>query len=137
MASSGMPPLYANLSKNGSIPNVAGGALWSDDINKRLYLFGGEHTLGEPPMPFNLYGYDVLNNQWDSFGPSRTGASISKVSYGAGVSVDTRGEAYYFGGWLSNASVPGWGTGPPVATTGLVKYTMDTNTFANNTGCVE
>ncbi|GKT48028.1 Kelch repeat-containing protein [Colletotrichum spaethianum] len=133
-ASTGMPPLYANLSKNGSIPNVAGGALWSDSVNKRLYLFGGEHNLGEPPLPFNLYGYDILNNQWDSFGPSRTGASISKVSYGAGVSVDSRGEAYYFGGWLSNASVPNWGTGPPVATTGLVKYTMDTNSFSNNTG---
>ncbi|KAK2012912.1 cell wall anchored protein [Colletotrichum eremochloae] len=133
-SATGMPPLYANLSKNGSIPNVAGGALWSDSVNKRLYLFGGEHNLGEPPLPFNLYGYDILNNQWDSFGPSRTGASISKVSYGAGVSVDSRGEAYYFGGWLSNNSVPGWGTGPPVATTGLVKYTMDTNSFANNTG---
>ncbi|KAL2881269.1 hypothetical protein SGCOL_003217 [Colletotrichum sp. CLE4] len=131
---SGMPPLYANLSKNGSIPNVAGGALWSDNVNKRLYLFGGERNAGESPMPFNLYGYDILNNQWDSFGPSRTGASISKVSYGAGVSVDTRGEAYYYGGWLSNASVPGWGTGPPVATTGLVRYTMDTNSFSNNTG---
>ncbi|KAK6209549.1 cell wall anchored protein [Colletotrichum tabaci] len=133
-ASSGMPPLYANLSKNGSIPNVSGGSLWSDSVNKRLYLFGGEHNLGEPPLPFNLYGYDILNNQWDSFGPSRTGASISKVSYGAGVSVDSRGEAYYYGGWLSNSSVPQWGTGPPVATTGLVKYTMDTNSFANNTG---
>ncbi|GJC90888.1 Kelch repeat-containing protein ARB_01230 [Colletotrichum liriopes] len=133
-STTGMPPLYANLSKNGSIPNVAGGALWSDSVNKRLYLFGGEHNLGEPPLPFNLYGYDILNNEWDSFGPSRTGASISKVSYGAGVSVDSRGEAYYFGGWLSNNSVPGWGTGPPVATTGLVKYTMDTNSFANNTG---
>ncbi|KAK1586062.1 cell wall anchored protein [Colletotrichum navitas] len=133
-SATGMPPLYANLSKNGSIPSVAGGVLWSDSVNKRLYLFGGEHNLGEPPLPFNLYGYDIINNQWDSFGPSRTGASISKVSYGAGVSVDSRGEAYYFGGWLSNNSVPGWGTGPRVATTGLVKYTMDTNSFANNTG---
>ncbi|KAK2051845.1 cell wall anchored protein [Colletotrichum caudatum] len=133
-SATGMPPLYANLSKNGSIPNVAGGALWSDSVNKRLYLFGGEHNPGEPPLPFNLYGYDILNNQWDFFGPSRTGAAISKVSYGAGVSVDSRGEAYYYGGWLSNNSVTGWGAGPPVATTGLVKYTMDTNSFANSTG---
>ncbi|KAK2031920.1 hypothetical protein LX32DRAFT_650479 [Colletotrichum zoysiae] len=63
--------------------------------------------------------------------PAR-GATISKVSYGAGVSVDSRGEAYYHGGWLSNDSV--WGTGPTVATTGLVKCTIDTNSFANNTG---
>ncbi|OLN85773.1 Kelch repeat-containing protein-like protein 5 [Colletotrichum chlorophyti] len=130
---SDMPQLYANLSKNGSVPSTAGGALWADSVNKRFYLFGGEHR-SEPPMPFNLYGYDIINNQWDSFGPPRTGGTFSKVSYGAGVSVDTRGEAYYYGGWLSNASVPGWGTGPPVATTGLVKYTMDQNSWANITG---
>ncbi|KAK2045544.1 hypothetical protein LZ31DRAFT_593837 [Colletotrichum somersetense] len=106
-----MPPLYANLFKNGSIPNVAGGALWSHSVNKRLYLFGGEHNLCEPQLPFNLYNYDILSNQWDFFGPSRTGATISK---------------------LSNNFV--WGTGPTVATTGLVKYTMDINSFANNTG---
>ncbi|TEA15596.1 Kelch repeat-containing protein [Colletotrichum sidae] len=129
----GMPPLYANLSKNGTVPYTNGGALWADGVNKRLYLFGGEHN-AEPPSPFNLWAYDILNNQWDSFGQPRSGVVIQKVSYGAGVSVDSRGEAYYYGGWLSNASIPGWGATPPVATNGLVKYTMDTNSWSNNTG---
>ncbi|KAI8224897.1 Kelch repeat-containing protein [Colletotrichum sp. SAR 10_99] len=129
----GMPPLFANLSKNGTIPNTNGGGLWADGVNKRLYLFGGEHN-AEPPSPFNLWSYDIINNYWTSYGTPRSGIPISKVSYGAGVSVDTRGEAYYYGGWLSNASVAGWGTGPPVATNGLVKYTMDTNSWSNNTG---
>ncbi|KAF9872743.1 hypothetical protein CkaCkLH20_09922 [Colletotrichum karsti] len=129
----GMPPLYANLSKNGTIPYTNGGALWSDSVNKRLYLFGGEHN-GEPPSPFNLWSYDIINNQWDSFGTPRSGVGISKVSYGAGVSVDARGEAYYYGGWLSNASVQNWGATPPIATNGLVKYTMDSNSWSNNTG---
>ncbi|KAI8300466.1 Kelch repeat-containing protein [Colletotrichum sp. SAR11_59] len=128
-----MPPLFANLSKNGTIPNTNGGGLWADGVNKRLYLFGGEHN-AEPPSPFNLWSYDIINNYWTSYGTPRSGIPISKVSYGAGVSVDTRGEAYYYGGWLSNASVAGWGTGPPVATNGLVKYTMDTNSWSNNTG---
>ncbi|KAK1992185.1 hypothetical protein LX36DRAFT_715518 [Colletotrichum falcatum] len=108
----GHAPSVREPLKNGFILNVAGGALWSDSVNKRLDLFGGEHNLGEPPLPFNLYGNDILNNQWDSLGPSRTGGSTSKVSYGAGVSVDSRGEAYYFGGWLSNNSVPRLGHRP-------------------------
>ncbi|GKT48280.1 Kelch repeat-containing protein [Colletotrichum spaethianum] len=133
-ATSGVPPLYANLSKNYSIPRVSGGALWSDSVNKRLYLFGGEQRKEVPPMPFSLYGYDILNNLWSKFGPSRNGDSMTAVSFGAGASVDSRGEAYYFGGWLSNRSVSDWGNAPPVATTGMVRYNMDTNSFSNITG---
>jgi hypothetical protein len=132
VAGSGLPQLYANLSKNGTIPSVHGGILWGDSVNKRLYLFGGEYYQ-EPPTGFNLFAYDVLNNQWDSFGSPRT-TSIMGVSYGAGVAVSSRGEGYYYGGWMSNASVPNWGAGPPVATANLVKYSMDSNTWVNTTG---
>lgn len=133
VADSGMPPLYANLSKNASIPNVNGGALWADEVNKRLYLFGGEFYQ-EPPTALNLFGYDILANQWDNFGAPRTTTPISGISYGAGVSISNRGEGYYYGGWMSNASVPGWGSGPPVATANMVKYTMNDNSWVNSTG---
>ncbi|KAF6820519.1 cell wall anchored protein [Colletotrichum sojae] len=128
-----MPQLNANLSKNGSIPSVSGGSLWADNVNKRIYLFGGEHS-GEPPSPFGLFSYDVLNNQWDSHGQPRSGFLINTVSWGAGASVDQIGQAFYYGGWLSNASVPGWGNAPPVATNGLVTYTMDSNSWTNSSG---
>jgi hypothetical protein len=55
------------------------------------------------------------------------------VSYGAGASISERGEGYYYGGWLSNETVPGW-HGDRVATSGLIKYTMDTNTWTNSSG---
>lgn len=37
----GMPIQY-DLSKPSEVPVVSGGALWSDDVNKIFYLFGGQ-----------------------------------------------------------------------------------------------
>ncbi|KAK0646443.1 hypothetical protein B0T16DRAFT_375056 [Cercophora newfieldiana] len=126
----GMPQLFANLTKNSSVPSVHGGSLWADNINKRLYLFGGQYYQ-QPPSPyFTLWSYDILNNEWVALdAPSY----IDSVSYGAGVSVPERGEAYYYGGWISNNSVLDW-TGPPAATSSLLKYNMDTNSWTNGTG---
>ncbi|KAK1750750.1 autophagy-related protein 3 [Echria macrotheca] len=132
LGSAGMPQLYANLTKNSSIPSVNGGALWADDVNKRFYLFGGEYN-GQPPPPYiTLWSYDVLNNDWYSFG-TPTQAGINGVSYGAGVGVSERGEGYYYGGWMSNNTVSDW-NGSPVATSAMVKYDMDSNSWSNNTG---
>ncbi|KAK0704486.1 hypothetical protein B0H67DRAFT_350674 [Lasiosphaeris hirsuta] len=128
----GMPPLHANLSKNATIPAVNGGMLWEDSVNKRLYLYGGE-TYQTPPTSFVLYSYDILYNNWVSFGPPSGSATVIPTSYGAGVSISWRGEAYYYGGWMSNTSVPGW-VGPPQASSRMIKYTMDGNTFSNLTG---
>ncbi len=127
-----MPQLYANLSKNSSIPDVSGGALWEDNVNKMFYLFGGEYYLEPPSSTLTLYAYDVINDYWISVGAPQ-GASIDGVSFGAGVAVSDRGEGYYYGGWLSNNTVSGW-TGPPAATSGLIRYDMDTNTWTNGTG---
>lgn len=130
ISSTGMPTLFANLSKNSSIPTVNGGALWADDVNKRIYLFGGEYYQA-PPTTFSLYAYDVLENNWDNFGLPQT--PIQAVSYGAGLSISSRGQGYYYGGWMSNNSIPNW-AGPPVATANMVTYSMDSNTWINSTG---
>src|SRR5262249_37502084 len=131
-SANGMPQLYSNLTKNASIPNVNGGILWADNVNKRFFLFGGEYFQGsQPPPNFALYSYDALYDRWDSFG--RPNIALDSVSYGAGVGISERGEGYYYGGWLSNGSVPGW-TGPRVATSSMVKYEMDSNTWSNLTG---
>lgn len=120
-----MPQLYADLAKDSSIPSVHGGMLWGDQVNKRFYLFGGEYTPEQLPAAdstASLYAYDVVDNRWELM--ERPPSAISAVSYGAGVTVSERGEGYYYGGWVSNASNPGW-TGPRAATTGLIKYDMD------------
>ncbi|QPC69251.1 hypothetical protein HYE68_000003 [Fusarium pseudograminearum] len=126
----GMPPFYANLSKNDTIPSVNGGILWEDSINKRLYLYGGEYY-NTPPVSPDFYSYDILYNKWVSLGAPPQ--EVQAASYGAGVSISPRGEAYYYGGWLSNSSIEGW-SGPPKASSGLIKYEMDANSWSNLTG---
>lgn len=127
-----MPQLYANLTKNDTIPRVHGGTLWADDVNKRFYLFGGEYWQQPPPRTFTLWSYDVMNNEWVSFGAPGQ-AAIESASYGAGASVSERGEGYWYGGWQNNNTDPDW-SGPPVATTELVKYKMDTNSWSSVAG---
>ena len=127
-----MPSLFANLTKNQTIPSVNGGALWADNVNKKFYLFGGEYAPPDIPAGFVLFAYDVIFNNWISLGPPSQ-ANIDSVSYGAGVSISERGEGYYYGGWLSNRSTPDW-LGPPITTTGLVKYDMDDNAWRNASG---
>ncbi|KAL0931906.1 cell wall anchored protein [Colletotrichum truncatum] len=119
------PPVNRDIVKNNTVPNLNGGALWGDSINKRIYLFGGEYNYS-PPSPVVLWSYDILNNRWDTHGAP----PVNRVSYGSSVAIDKVGEAYYYGGWLSKQTVPNW-TGPPVATTGLVKYVMDSDTWYN------
>jgi len=80
----GMPTQYANLSKNSSIPDVAGGILWADEVNKIFYLYGGEFS--STPQDFQLWGYDVILNQWNLSAPSDT--PVERLSYGAGVAVN-------------------------------------------------
>ena len=126
----GVPQLHANLSKNSSLPDVAGGILWGDDVNKRFYLYGGDYSGISPNAP-NLLSYDVIYNQWESFGVPD--APIQSVSWGGGVGISELGQGYVLGGWLSNNSVQGW-TGPPLATSNLIKYDMDAGAWTNNTG---
>ncbi|ETS85723.1 hypothetical protein PFICI_03748 [Pestalotiopsis fici W106-1] len=129
IAAGGMPQLYSNLSKNATIPSVNGGVLWADTVNKYLFLYGGESTVS-PPTEISLYSYDTLNNYWTSLNVPQ---SLASASYGAGVSVSEIGQAYYYGGWQSNASSPGW-TGGRAATTGLIHYDMDAQRMDNMTG---
>ncbi|CAH0017206.1 unnamed protein product [Clonostachys rhizophaga] len=131
VASEGMPPPHTGLSKNASIPNVNGGVFWPDTVNKRIYLFGGEQNEGKPE-DFRLYSYDVLNDHWDSFGYPKSD-NIMSLSYGAGVSVPNRGQAYYYGGYMNSKTAPDW-EGSQVATSSLLIYDMDKNSWSNTTG---
>ncbi|KAL8325130.1 hypothetical protein RB597_008408 [Gaeumannomyces tritici] len=127
-----MPQLHANLSKNESIPQLNGGVLWPDEVNKRFYQYGGAFNKQGDMRTFELFSYDIMHNKWDSFGPSRNG--VVRLAYGAGVGISRIGKGFYYGGWMSNATVPGWGARPAVATSFMVKYDYDTNTWSNETG---
>lgn len=127
---SNFPQEYDNLSKSSYIPSVQGGILWADIVNKLFYLFGGEYYQ-TPTEPFALWQYDVIYNTWNATNSDTSG--VSRVSFGAGAVVDDRAIGFYYGGWLSNNSVPGW-AGIPMATSNLVQYDMLTSTWYNYTG---
>ncbi len=53
-----MPPLINNLTKGDEVPSVINGALFADNANGFLYLYGGEAPEGTTPDPFNLWRYE-------------------------------------------------------------------------------
>ncbi|KAJ2891489.1 hypothetical protein MKZ38_000322 [Zalerion maritima] len=128
----GLPPLEL-LSKNSTIPNVIGGALWGDTVNKRVYAFGGELdlTTDAPPTGFSLYAYDALEDRWDEL--DRPDIYLNSPSFGGSVAVPEQGLGFYYGGWLGNATVPEW-SGPSVVSDSLIVYDMDEGTWKNKTG---
>jgi hypothetical protein len=118
-----MPQLYANLSKNSTIPSVSGGVLWADEVNKVLYQFGGDYR--DKAQSFDSFSiYDALLEQWNQ---TSLPDELDHVSYGAGVSVNDRAEGYFFGGWIGHRA-------KPTTTGGLIRYDMIQNQFRNYTG---
>lgn len=129
-ANTGMPAQYANLSKNSSVPDVAGGILWADEVNKVFWLYGGQYA--SAPSTFQLWGYDVLLNQWNvSSTATASSTPVKRVAYGAGAVLG--GKGYYYGGYLNSLTNPLW-TGDPLATSTLITFDMDENSLTNNTG---
>lgn len=129
-----MPPLNATTYKNATVPDVTGGILWEDNINKRFYLFGGEYLNdGVGPFAVNLWSFDALYNFWTSFGAPAVTAQISGVSYAGHAVAPEAGLGYVLGGWMNNLTVPNW-SGGPVASSALLKYDMNTNLWTNSTG---
>lgn len=127
-----MPKQFANLTKDSSVPDVAGGVLWQDEVNKVFWLYGGEFS--EAPSSFELWGYDVVLNQWNLSTASTVSiASIQRVSYGAGVASSAIGKGFYYGGYLNNLTNPFW-AGPQIATSNLIIFDMDGNSLSNNSG---
>ena len=127
------PTQFGNLTKPATVPSVNGGTLWADTVNKIWYLYGGQYNTA-PPDTFTLWAYDTLYNTWNSSSAtSSDGSQVNRVSYGAAAVDDSRGIGYYFGGWLSNASVSGFGT-RSLMTSNLLAYDMNSSTFTNGSG---
>lgn len=109
---------------------VQGGTLWADPVNKLFYLYGGEYH-DASPQPFGLWAYDTIYNTWNETSSDTSG--ILRASFGAGAVAEDSGLGFYYGGWLSNASVPGWNS-EPKALAKLVTYDMVRNTWKNASG---
>ncbi len=139
----GFPQQFV-LAKNQSTPTVHGGILWSDDANKILYQYGGEYGNGKPEDS-RLWYYDIVYNSWNVSNASMTdirrsswGKNMLSIEYtrlialGAGAVAQDKAKGYYYGGWLTDASVPGYSG--RTALQNMLVYDMLTNTFRNQSG---
>jgi len=125
-----MPPLMTNVSKTADVPSLLGGTLWADEANARLFQYGGQWPGDETPEDvFSLWSYDVYADKW---GKKAAAADINRLSFGAGLSVESLGMGYYLGGYLNDRSVNGW-SGPMVTTGNLLEYDMVLDEFRNTT----
>lgn len=125
----GMPQIFSNSTKGSYVPDVSGGILWADDVNKIFYQYGGEFS--GAAQTFQLWAYDAAYNTWNVSEPS--GSTPQRTSWGAGVAVNQTGTGYYYGGWQSNTATPGW-SGAPQMSNSLVTYDMIGNDLTPNSG---
>jgi hypothetical protein len=128
-----MPVLRTNLSKPAEVPSVIGGILWADGANGRLFQYGGEYPDSGtvPELSFQLWTYDTYFDKWSTRDP--TDRSITRLSFGAGTSVEHLGMGYYLGGYQSDRSNVNW-QGGRKAMNRLLEYNMEEDTWANRTG---
>jgi hypothetical protein len=128
----GFPAQHSNLSKPASVPSLSGGILWADEVNKCFYQFGGAYQDGDSPKDFGMWTYDVVLNQWNTTSYVSSDKNLLRPAFGAGTQVDSRGLGFYYGGWLSNRTTPGW-RGPPMALSSIVQFNFTTGNIRNNT----
>lgn len=126
-------PLIANLTKPAEVPRVAGGALWADQANEKLFLFGGEFLKGSPLPGAGIFTYDPWVDEWEAVTNTTGGNTIQRPAYGMSTVVEHLGRGYYLGGWLSSKSVAGW-TGPRKASDKLIKYNFVDNNIRSTPG---
>ena len=132
VSNDGMPMEYDNLTKPASAPDVSGGILWADTVNKMFYLYGGEFDQSSPKS-FELWSYDAIYGNWTTVNPDPTQANVQRSSYGAGAVAEDLAKGFWYGGWLSNATIPAWSTNP-IALSNFLEYDLIHNTWMNNSG---
>jgi hypothetical protein len=125
-------PIQSNLSKPTNITSLSGGYLWADELNKCFYQFGGEFPEGDSPKDFSISTYDVILNQWNSTSYKSSDPTLKRPSYGAGTQVESRGFGFYYGGWVSNRTTPGW-KGAPTALSSIMQFDFTTGLLRNST----
>ncbi|KAF3919077.1 hypothetical protein ABW21_db0204013 [Orbilia brochopaga] len=128
----GQPPLITSLSsKPSNVPHVSQGALWSDTVNKKLYLYGGQTTYdGEESPPANIWMYDAFSDEWEVMNDTSGKGYPVRLYRGASAVADNLGLAYYMGGWVDDGLERGSERNTSIVA-GLLIYDMVQNTWRN------
>lgn len=126
----GMPAPKEELTKPNTIPTLASGSLWSDEVNRKIYAFGGFFPDNQP-SPFETWMFDDAKGNWSHV--STTGDSMAYLARGMGAVAPEAGVAYYLGGYQDNGTLSGW-HGPRIYSPDLVSFNMVTRQYLNSSG---
>lgn len=123
-------PSVNNSVKNISIPSLAGGLLWADDVNDVFYAFGG-YFPSSTPTPFATWAFRDSSQSWNTI--SARGDAMSYVAHGAGDVSPDAGVGYYLGGYHDDQTNTGW-RNPRIYTSNLIEFDMINWRYSNNSG---
>ena len=110
--------------------SLAGGDLWPDEINNRLYAFGGYFPSGTP-RSFETWSYDNTQQIWNTV--STTGDSVGYIAHGMSAVAPDSGIGYYLGGYQDERTQAGWSS-PRVYRSQLITFNMVTRQYSNHSG---
>ncbi|KAH7119706.1 hypothetical protein B0J11DRAFT_66918 [Dendryphion nanum] len=113
----GFPQFYKTPSK--PAPLLAGNTLWPDEINHRLYAFGGYFP--SFPKPFQTWTYDTLLSVWTSV--PTLNSPTTYLAHGMSAVAPEAGIAYYWGGWRDGKTDSAW-RGKRRYESGMVSFDM-------------
>jgi hypothetical protein len=116
--------------KDATVPSLAGGALWPDEINHVFYAFGG-YFPDSNPINFNTWSYNTEFESWNVV-PTQ-GEQPAYVAYGMGATAPDAGVGYWFGGYQDSQTQENW-RGERVYTSTLVEFDMVERRYSNTNG---
>jgi hypothetical protein len=125
----GMPTMMTPSKKNTTVPLLAGGTLWSDNVNENFYAFGGYFSDSAPSI-FDTWLYDAKEETWATV---TTKGDVTYVALGMSATADDAGVAYYLGGYHDSQTQSGW-LANRLYTSNLVSFDMIARSYTNSSG---
>ncbi|EGO53826.1 hypothetical protein NEUTE1DRAFT_127034 [Neurospora tetrasperma FGSC 2508] len=110
------------------VPQVAMGALWSDNTD-RLFLFGGQYSNSSASAPSaveTVWSYTESTGSWEKISVQNPPAF--RLARGASVSVPETRKAYWMGGWADNSTT--FGMHDRIYQRQLIEFDMKTHNFS-------
>jgi len=125
----GIPQMRDGLTKNNSVPSLAGGTLWADTVNNVFYAFGG-YFVSSQPSTFVTWSYNTEHGTWNVV---PTQGDPSYVAHGMAAVAPDAGVGYYLGGYHDHQTQDGWNE-RRLYTSNLIQLDMVTRRYSNISG---
>ncbi|KAK8003967.1 carbohydrate esterase family 5 protein [Apiospora arundinis] len=108
-------------------------ALWVDEAQNAMYMWGGQGPWGNLTKDKTLWGFDAGSQQWSKKTPSNVDVFMNLVRTSLAAHTTCRGTGFYLGGfvssWTDPTAKPGGGNNFPAP--GMLTYDMASGGWAN------